>query len=206
MTTATLTAKIASSQLDEFDVSRVHRFTVSEYHRLIELGVFKPESRVELINGIVVKKMSQNPPHSVTICQVIDLLNAVLPREFVIRSQLPITLALSEPEPDIAVVLGPHSRYKKRHPTPSDIGLIVEIADESLSRDRRAKGLIYADAMIVEYWIVNLADNTVEIYSKPRQGKQPRFAKDGHYTKSQQVPLTLAGKKIADLSFRDILS
>ena len=205
MATATLTAKAASAPPDEFDVSRLHRFTVEQYHEMIESGVIKPEDRVELLEGIVVEKMGQKPPHSSTLRKLLRMLAAVLPEQYLASPQLPITLATSEPEPDVAIVFGPDERYDDRHPMPAEIGLIIEIADASLTADRRQKAIIYAANKIREYWIVNLPDRVVEVYSNPRNGRQTRYKPPLIYKPSQLVPLILHGKKIADLNFRDIL-
>jgi Uma2 family endonuclease len=183
----------------------MHRFSVDEYHRMIEAGVLGPNQKFELLDGVVVEKMGQNPSHSSTFRKLLRLLDKTLPEEFVTRPQLPITLATSETEPDIAIVLGPDERYDLRHPMPADVSLIIEVADESLSRDRRDKVPIYAAARIPEYWIVNLVDAVVEVYTDPRGRRAPKYNRLVSFLKSQMVPLSLHGKKIANLSFRDIL-
>jgi Uma2 family endonuclease len=87
-----------------------------------------------------------------------------------VRSQDPITLADSEPEPDLAVVRGQVRHYQSRHPLASDIGLVVEVADSSVDRDRIWKREIYARAGLPVYWLINLQEKTVEVYSRPVEG------------------------------------
>lgn len=203
MSSATMIDTRASSIVEPIEA--VHRFSVEDYHRMIDAGLFVADNKVELLDGIVVKKMGHNPPHSVTLCKVLELLGTLLPANYVCRPQLPVTLSKSEPEPDIAVVLGPHSRYDKRHPGPKDIGLLVEIADDSLWRDQGDKVSIYSLDRIPEYWIVNLVHNVVEVYAEPRGRGTPKFHRVQVFEKSQKVPLSLHGKSIGNLSFRDIL-
>ncbi len=83
----------------------------------------------------------------------------------VLRMQSAITLSRSEPEPDAALVRGNARTYAKHHPKPPDIGLVIEVSDSTLDGDRIDKGRLYAEAGIVCYWIVNLVDRQIEIYS-----------------------------------------
>src|SRR5205823_2588074 len=90
-----------------------------------------------------------------------------LPPDWSLRIQSAITLSDSEPEPDLAVVRGDERRYAAHHPRPADVGLLIEVADSTLLGDRADKGRIYARAGIAIYWIVNLIDRQVEVYSAP---------------------------------------
>jgi len=185
---------------------RLHRFSVEEYHSMIESGILADDRKVELLEGLVVEKMGQNPPHSSALRKLLRLLNRILPSEYVVSPQLPITLATSEPEPDIAIVLGPDERYDERHPVPGEVAVVIEIADESLIRARRDKAKLYAGSKIPEYCIVNLAAAVVEVYSKPTAGREPRYKTIQSYARQEPVPLTLAGKTVAKISFREILT
>lgn len=205
MATATIRdAEPANDLRSAFD--HLHRFSVAEYHAMIESGIFAGARKVELLDGLVVEKMGQNPPHSTALRKILRLLRGILPEQYVASPQLPITLPTSEPEPDIAIILGPEELYDDRHPQPGEVPLIIEIADESLARDRRNKVRLYAASKIPEYWIVNLVDSTVEVHTKPTVGRESRYKLVQSYTNVQKIPLTLGGKKIADVSFRNILS
>src|SRR5437763_640993 len=132
------------------------RFTVDEYHRLIEIGILTEDDNLELLDGYLVLKMSKNPPHEGSIDLASDLLNAHKPTGWIVRVQEAVTLSESEPEPDLVLARGNRRSYLKRHPGPADVGLVIEVADSSLASDRADKGPIYARAGLPTYWIVNL--------------------------------------------------
>src|SRR5262249_732711 len=123
----------------------VRRFSLREYHRLAEVGVLTPADRIELINGWVGPKVTHNPPHDGTGSIASRRLKACLPSGWIVRTQSSITLPKdSEPEPDLAVVLGPEELYLRKHPLPHQIGLLVEVADTSLAQDQKDKVELYA--------------------------------------------------------------
>ncbi|MSR53831.1 MAG: Uma2 family endonuclease [Gemmataceae bacterium] len=108
----------------------------------------------------------------------------ILSDDWVLQVQGAITLAKSEPEPDIAIVAGPEDRYDGLNPGGHDSHLIVEVADTSLFEDRGVKLQIYAEAKIPIYWIVNLIDRPIEEYTQPRGGKKAtcRFRRERVYS------------------------
>ncbi len=152
-------------------VAGLRRLRVDEYHRIVDAGVFDEDDRVELLEGVIVEMSPHGTPHA----QVIQALNRVLtrgiPEGYVVRPQLPLTLADSEPEPDVAVVVEGEALRSDRHP--STAALVVEVSGDSLGRDRLWKGRIYARARIPEYWIVDAGARTVEVYRDPdtREGR-----------------------------------
>src|SRR4051794_25827791 len=95
-----------------------YQLTVDQYHRMIDAGVFRSEDRVELLEGWLVKKVTRNPPHESAISLTEGELLSLLPATCFARIQGSITLSDSEPEPDLAVVLGPRRRYDDHHPRP----------------------------------------------------------------------------------------
>jgi Uma2 family endonuclease len=104
------------------------------------------------------------------------------------------------------VVRGDKERYATRHPGPKDVGLVVEVSDASLQRDRGAKKRVYAEALIPVYWIVNLVDDQVEVYSFPTgPAARPDYRKRTVYRAAQSVPLVLNGKTVARIPVRDLL-
>jgi Uma2 family endonuclease len=183
----------------------VHRFTVKQYERMTELGVLTSSDRVELLEGIIVDKMTQYPPHSVTVDLVREHLEPLLPPDYRIRDQKPARLVGSEPEPDLAIVRGPTRRYARRHPGAQDIFLVVEVADTSLADDRGRKGRIYARARLAAYWIVNLRDGIVEVYTNPRGGKAPGYATRQDYGREDSVPVIVAGKQLGTVPVSEVL-
>src|SRR5436305_3593125 len=128
---------------------------------MIELGILTEEDNLELIDGYLVRKTSRNPPHDGTLHRLLKRLLAALPPGWDVRVQSAVTLADSEPEPDLAVVREDPGGYLTRHPTPADVGLVIEVADSTLPGDRADKGRVYARAGIACYWIINLVDRQV---------------------------------------------
>lgn len=185
----------------------IWRFTVAEYHHLIEAGGLTEDDPVELLEGWIVPKMPHNPPHDSILDHAEDVIRGYLPNVWRLRVQKSITTEDSEPEPDIAVVRAPAERYRRRHPGPSDIALLVEVSDASLRRDREDKGRLHARAGIPVYWIINLVDGRVEAYSEPTgpSAVAPHYRRRQDFTKRQSVPLVLAGKKIAQVPVRELL-
>jgi Uma2 family endonuclease len=123
-----------------------HRFTAEQYELMGDAGILKTGDRVEFLEGWVVDKMTQYPPHASAIDFVQDALRELLPAAWRLRDQKPIRTSDSLPEPDVVVVRGPKERYTQRHPEPADIALVIEVADSSLDDDRARKGRIYASA------------------------------------------------------------
>lgn len=146
----------------------LHRFSVEEYHALADTGVLAPDARVELLDGLIVEMTPNVPPHAYVVEHVYDdVLRALAPLGWHARMQQPVTLASSEPQPDIAMVRWQRVDYLRKHPGPAAIGLIVEVADSTLAVDR-AKAQLYAGAKVPQYWIINLGDRQVEAYSDPQ--------------------------------------
>lgn len=142
------------------------RYTVEQYFGLVTTGELHPDDRVELLEGVIVAMVPQNPKHASGTTLVYSALREAIGRRAVIRVQLPLVLGrYSAPEPDAAVVPGTPSDYYDAHPTTAL--LIVEVADSSLAQDRLTKAAIYAAAGIPEYWLVNLQDQCVEVFRRP---------------------------------------
>lgn len=144
----------------------VRRWTREDYERLAEDGYFQPDERVELVDGIIYEMSPQKSWHAAAIQALLESLGLVFKDGYDIRAQMPLALSLdSEPEPDVAVVVGHWRDYRDSHP--SAASLVIEIADTSLLHDRE-KGAIYAQAKIPEYWILNRSESWLEVYREPR--------------------------------------
>lgn len=141
----------------------LYRWSVEQYQRMVDAGVLGKADRVELLDGHVVSKMTNNPRHSGLIERLSDRLWRVLPPEWSLRVQLPIQSVRSQPEPDLAIVR--RDRDHSRHPIGAETALVIEISDSTLPRDR-SKAAIYAQAGVSAYWIVNANDMRVEVYSR----------------------------------------
>lgn len=141
-------------------------WTREEFEALGKLGVFHPEERLELIEGEIIEKMTQNSSHTTAIVLLMKVLISLFAAGFHLRIQSPLNLGTnSQPEPDVAVVMGDERQYAQAHPTTAD--LVIEVADSSLAYDRTKKAGIYARAGISEYWILNLVDRVLEVHRQP---------------------------------------
>jgi Uma2 family endonuclease len=184
----------------------VYRFSVEQYHRLGEAGILGSEERVELLDGIVVRKMTKHTPHTTAGRKASGAIQARLPAGWLIITQDPITLPTSEPEPDLVVVVGTVDDFATRHPGPSDIALVVEVVESSLPVDRGWKRRIYADARVPVYWIVNLVDRVVEVYTDPQgSGDAADYATAHTFRHGDAVPLAVVGVVLAAVPVADVL-
>src|SRR5262245_22966351 len=144
-----------------------HRFTREEYYRMGEAGLFADE-RVELLDGEIITMPPQNPPHAGVTSRIAQALIRLLGTLFSVRIQLPIVLDdWSEPEPDIAVCQLDPDDYEREHPRADQVWLVIEVAEASLSYDRSQKVAAYSRSSIPEYWIVNLLNRRIEVFSDP---------------------------------------
>src|SRR5262245_18882937 len=110
----------------------LYRLSVEQYHKLIGAGVLVEGSPIELLEGLLVRKMTIHPPHATSLQRTWKRIFALLSSGWTVRIQQPITLSDSEPEPDVAVARGDDLVYSTHHPGPADLGLVVEVADSSL--------------------------------------------------------------------------
>jgi Uma2 family endonuclease len=147
------------------------RWTVADYHLMIASGVLTSDDRVELLDGQVIEMVPQDPPHASTTDEGSDYLKALFAGRAKVRAQFPIVLSgYSEPEPSIAVVRIDENRYRDRHPNPTDIFLLVEIADASLKYNHTYKAKLYAQADVPEYWIIDVHHYQIIVFRHPKDG------------------------------------
>lgn len=152
------------------------RFTINEYHQLIELGFLQESDRIELIRGELMQMVAKGTPHTVCGSILCRQLDRLLGDRAVIRGQDPITLPnQSEPEPDVAIARGKDEDYLVHHPYPEDIFLVIEISDSTLNYDQTTKLEVYAEAGVSNYWIINLNVRQLECYSQPYENIQGEF-------------------------------
>jgi Uma2 family endonuclease len=178
------------------------RLSLAEYHALLRSGQLDPADRLELLDGQLVPKMTILPPHATAVQKLFKRLLRLTPLTHTVRCQQPITLADSEPEPDVCICLGEDDRYASRHPGAAEVALVVEVADSSLAVDRGLKARLYAEAGIEVYWIVNLVDRQIEVHTSPTaQG----YAQVSLYSATQSVPVLLEGVILASLPVHEVL-
>jgi Uma2 family endonuclease len=178
---------------------------IEQYEAMVESGIFTERDRLQLINGMLVAKPTPCDDHSVAddLCQ--HELSAVVPAGWFVRSNNPIRLSPDgSPEPDEAVIRGStrdYGRGKKGKPAAQDIAMVVEIAQSSLRQDREMIG-VYGQGGIPVYWIVNLVDRQVEVYSDPRPDG---YAKREIYRTGQDVPAVVDGTIVGRIAVDDLL-
>lgn len=184
----------------------IWRLSVDQYHAMIRLGILTSDDPVELLEGWLIHKMPKNPLHRATTRLIREVLEGVVPASWYVDTQEPITTLDSEPEPKVVIVRGDTRRYLDRHPGPKDVALVVEIADTTLQRDREVKKRLYANACISIYWLVNLGERQLEVYTEPSGPKQqPTYAIQTTYRLHDKVPLIIEGDEIAQIPLRDLL-
>src|ERR1041385_5990848 len=174
-------------------VQAKHRFNVEEYYRMAETGVLKHDARVELLDGEIIDMSPIGPFHG----GVTDYLNEVFTAASQNRWRTRIQNALrldshSEPQPDVVLAKPSPDLYRRRHPRPEDVYLLIEISDTTLETDQNEKLPAYGRAGIPEVWIVNLADLTVEVYREP------------HFTGYGSKSILRAGDQAAPQAFPDV--
>ena len=129
-----------------------------------------------------------------------------MPQGWYVDAQEPITLDDSEPVPDVVVVRGNTRDYLERHPGSQDLALIVEIADSTLERDRTSKKRLYARAGIPVYWIVNLPEQKLEVYTEPiNLVQEPTYQQCQDYSLSDEVAVVIEGQEVGGLTVQDLL-
>lgn len=148
----------------------LRKWTVEEYHKLGEIGFFHPEERVELIEGNIIQMSAKGTAHTSATRRTASVLRNLLGNRAAVYTQDPIALDdNSEPEPDIAVVRIDPFDYATHHPTPSEVYLIIEVADSSLTYDREVKAKIYARSGIADYWVLNVNDRQLHVFREPTE-------------------------------------
>ena len=145
--------------------ARVSPVTVGQYHEFPEFN--GNGKRTELIRGVVLEKKSKSPLHCFIASVLYDHLRNAVPSDFTVRKDDPLTLADSEPEPDLAVVRGDDQDFADRHP--STAALVIEVAVTSAAEDRSLASL-YAEAGVEEYWIIIPSQRRVEVHRQPEAG------------------------------------
>lgn len=166
------------------------KWSINEYHRMIEAGVVRDRS-VELLAGEIVEMSPETPIHYSTAKRDAKYLERLLEGLAEVRFNGPITLADSEPEPDIAIVRLPEEQYRDRHPNAADIYLLIEVAKTSLKKDTEVKATIYATAEICEYWVLDLIARQMLVFQNPQNGKY-------------QLEAILSSGTISPLAFSEI--
>ncbi|MBI2203048.1 MAG: Uma2 family endonuclease [Candidatus Rokubacteria bacterium] len=152
---------------------RRRRFTLDEYHRMGEAGILHEDDRVELIEGEIVEMAPIGSRHAATVARVTAFFTRRLGDRATIWSQNPVVLPaqVSEPQPDIMLLAPRADFYASALPEPHDVLLLIEVADSSLTYDRRTKLPLYARAGVSEAWLIDVDAGRVEIHRSPSGGR-----------------------------------
>jgi Uma2 family endonuclease len=182
----------------------VYRITVPQYHKMIASGALTDDDPVELLEGWLVAKMPRDPAHTYVTQTLRDLLPRLIGLGYFVNDQEPVTFVDSEPEPDTVIIRGKRSDFRRRKPKPKDVPLIIEVASSSLHRDEVWKKRIYARAGIACYWIVNLNERRIEVYSQPVKAKG-EYKIQRVFKEGDEAPIILDGKEVGRLAVSEIL-
>jgi Uma2 family endonuclease len=195
---STITQRPRPAPAPNRDIHRLYRMTIDQYEALVASGAFAKRDRFQLINGLLVEKMTKNPPHAVVKVACHDALDRIIPKpKWHVRDETPVRLPPDcEPEPDITVVRGANFDYSKHHPGPADVGLWVEVADTSLAEDRKMWAT-YRALGVKTYWIVNIPDRQIEVYTGPGRARVFKAGKS--------VPVVLDGLEVGRVDVNEIL-
>jgi len=185
-----------------------YRFTVEQYHEMIDAGILGENDRIEFLEGGILHMSPRGPRHVFAVQELSARLASLLPTDWHLHVQDPLTLAESEPEPDLAIVRGSRRDYVARHPGAGEIGLVIEVADSSLEMDRSVKQRIYAAAGIPVHWLVGLQKRNVEVLTQPLppSGEHPAGYQAHRVIDAQgTVAFELAGQQLGQIRVADLM-
>jgi Uma2 family endonuclease len=177
-------------------------FTIDEYDEMVDRGVFKPEERLELINGEIIEMAPIGVRHAGCVTNLTTLFHEQLGRNVVVWAQNPVELPNnSEPQPDVVLLKRRDVPYIQKRPVAEDVLLLVEVSDTTLGYDRDVKLPMYAQSGIPEVWIVNLQEDVIELYSSPSAGAYQNLRRV-----ERGESLTLPGGLNAIIIVNDVLA
>lgn len=155
-----------------------HRFTVDEYYRMAEAGILDEDDRVELIDGQILVMEPISSEHGGHTRVLTHLFMPLVGDRAIISIQSPIQIdRFNHPQPDVVLCRPRDDFYKRSHPAPSDILLLIEVAWTSAARDRRLKIPLYGRAGILEFWLIDIPNRTLEVYTSPSDDGYDRVAR-----------------------------
>ena len=199
---STVTESHSASAQESFP-SQLYRLSVEQYETLVASGAFGRDDRLHLVDGLLVAKMTPNNPRCTADDLCAEALARVLPAGWYVRASKPIRLPdqMSKPEPDRCVVRGVIRDYRERSPGAPDIALVIEIADSSLAEDRKLARL-YGGGGIPAYWIINLVDRQVEVYTEPYSSG---YHSRRDFGPGQSVPVIVDQAEVGQIAVENVL-
>jgi Uma2 family endonuclease len=182
-------------------LANLYRMDIDEFEGIAD---FLKADRVELIDGLIVERGVMDPPHAVASRRLARRLNPLIPDGWFVQEEKPLRVHRTyEPFPDISIVQGdPDTAYQNRHPGPADVAMVIEISDSTLTKDRGEKRVNYAKGGISVYWIINLIDRQVEVYTGPSANS---YSSCEIFKPGQSVPVVIAGVEVGQIAVSEIL-
>ncbi len=186
---------------------KFYRFTVRQFAKMVDDGYFANGPRVELLGGRIVQSMTKNEPHCFAVGELSECLRRIIPPGWSVREEKPVVLDdYWRPEPDLAVARGQNQNYKLRFPQAEELGLIIEVADTSYVKDSELMKRRYALAGIATYWIVNIRQRRIEVFTNPADQENPAaYRTVAEYQVGQDVPVILVGVEVGRIPVASIL-
>lgn len=169
------------------------KFTVMQYHKMIEAGILKEDERIELIRGEIIEINPVSSRHAACVSRLTQLFLFRLSQSVIVSCQNPVELDDSELLPDISLLRRKADFYESGHPQPQDILLLVEVADTTVESDRQIKIPLYAENGIIEVWLVDINEQCIEVYREP--------SANGY----QNVQRFVRGQNLSILAFPEII-
>jgi Uma2 family endonuclease len=183
----------------------VYRLTVDQYDRMVSDGTLGEDDPVELLGGVLVRKMPQNPEHVWAVDDLEETLTACQSPGWHVRKEHPVRIPdYDEPEPDVAIVRGTRAALRGKHPGPADLYLVAKVGNTTLDDDPGVRKERYARAGIPVYWIVNLRDGRVEVYTDPDRAAG-NYQSRVDYGSGEQVPVSIDGQEVCRIAVADLL-
>lgn len=184
----------------------IYRLSVEQYEAMIRLGILTEDDKVELLEGVIVNKMTKNQPHVTCVGLMNHLFTRLLSDGWFVNVEQPAQIASSLPEPDITVIRGKHRDYTNRRVPADQIGLLIEVSDTTLSFDRTTKLQAYGRGGVPVYWIVNLNERQIEVFTEPfADEKTAGYKKREVFTEANQIAVVLDGQEITRIPVSDLL-
>ncbi len=183
-----------------------YRLTLQQYRAMAEAWILTTDDRIELLEGWLIAKMSKDRPHVISANRTFYLIMGLIPAGWYVAKEDPVQGTDSEPEPDVSIVRGSFDDYQNRTPGPGDVALLIEVADTSLFRDRRMKKRLYARAGFSIYWLINLVNNRIEVFTDPSgPTEEPDYRHRQDFGPDEMIPLVIEGREVGQLTVRDLL-
>ncbi len=178
--------------IERQEAVRKYRFSVEEFHKMGEAGIFSEDDRVELIDGEVVRMSPIGWRHMWCVNALTMLLARLARGRYVVSVQNPLIISeYGEPQPDVVLI---KDLPPGRLPTPDDVLLVVEVSDTTLAYDKNVKLPRYAATGVPEVWILNLQSEVIEVHS---ESEPDGYRKTAHYKRGERV----GSATISDLAF-----